>query len=199
MFCVVSSQVYHDNLLRCWENPHISKTMIRKRGRCCFDGVLSQSRLVPCYLTVVVWPWLDASAISTKAIGRLHSSAGQGENIKQKKDGHGDCSQCFFLWGSLAPVSTCCCCERCLEYFFFPLLSMLSQKCCHHCWWAWPCLVPGPSLSWLALTQLEIEETCHRRHPCKSLFHPNPCHTSQSHILVPGLSVFFAAVRPEEV
>lgn len=73
---------------------------------------------------------------------------------------------------------------QCLVFFFFAVfipsifLNMLSQRCCHHPWWAWPWPAAGLSGNWLALALLDLGESSHRSHshslsinkilPCKS-------------------------------
>lgn len=53
---------------------------------------------MPYYLTVVVDPgWMP---VPSKAIVRLHSSTGEGENIEHKEDGNGNCSQLSLISSS---------------------------------------------------------------------------------------------------
>ena len=59
---------------------------------------------------------------------------------------------CFsHIFSLISPAGNC-------PDFFSPFLTMLSQRCCHHCWWARPCPVTGPSWNPLALALSDTGE-----------------------------------------
>ena len=87
-------------------------------------------------------------------------------------------SRCFFpdlgvyrvVSHILTPLSQLLLCSS-----FFPFLNMLSERCYHHRWWAWPWSAVGPSWSQLALALLDTAKASGISQ--KPLLQPSPSAT----------------------